>query len=353
MKKDYFRPAVAAMAGYMPGEQPDKKDMVKLNTNENPYPPSPEVEKTLRNLDCARLRRYPNSTSDLVRDVAAGLNGATRENIIVGNGSDDLLTMIFRSFTSPELPMASINPSYTLYQDLAAMQEAKVILIELQERTFALPADILEQAKGANLLMIARPNSPTGNSFPFAEIENICKNFDGMVVIDEAYADFAGDTCMPLALSCPNVIVMRTLSKSYALAGARVGYAVSSPAVIEGLMKLKDSYNVDGIAQAVAAAALGDRAYLDGRVASIKASRTKLAADLSGLGFEVVDSSANFVFARPPRGDGRGYFEFLRDRGVFIRFFDRPRTREYVRITVGTPEEMDILTGLTREYLKK
>ena len=351
--KNYFRKTVADMSGYTPGEQPSG-DIIKINTNENPYPPSPAVAAALRDFSIAALRRYPSARATPLRDLAASMHGVTRENVIAGNGSDDLLTMITRAFTSPELPIACLDPTYTLYRDLAAMQEAKIITIELEPETFALPKDLLEQAKGANLLIIPRPNAPTGNTFPLAEMEHICREFDGMVLIDEAYADFADDNCMPLAAAMPNVIVMRTFSKSYALAGIRAGYAVAAAPVIEGLMKLKDSYNLDAVAQAVAAAALTDREYFNDRCAKIKATRAKLNRDLESLGFYVVPSCTNFLFARPPKPfTAKAIFEFLRDRMIFVRFFDRERTRDYLRISVGSDDEMAKLIAAIREFMQK
>ncbi len=351
--KNYFRKTVADMSGYTPGEQPSG-DIIKINTNENPYPPSPAVAAALRDFANASLRRYPSARANKLRDLAAAMHGVARENVIAGNGSDDLLTMITRAFTSPELPMACLDPTYTLYRDLAAMQEAKIITIELEPETFALPKNLLEQAKGANLLIIPRPNAPTGNTFPLAEMEHICREFDGMVLIDEAYADFADDNCMPLAAAMPNVIVMRTLSKSYALAGIRAGYAVAAAPVIEGLMKLKDSYNLDAVAQAVAAAALTDREYFNDRCAKIKATRAELNRDLESMGFYVVPSCTNFLFARPPKPfTAKAIFEFLRDRMIFVRFFDRERTRDYLRISVGTDDEMAKLIAAIREFMQK
>ncbi|MDD4816494.1 MAG: histidinol-phosphate transaminase [Victivallaceae bacterium] len=351
--KNYFRKAVADMAGYTPGEQPSG-DIIKINTNENPYPPSPAVTAAINGFQTASLRRYPSARADGLRDLIAEMHGVKRENVIAGNGSDDLLTMITRAFVSPELPMACLDPTYTLYRDLAAMQEAKIITVELEPETFALPENLLEQAKGANLLMIPRPNAPTGNTFPLDTVEQICRGFDGMVLIDEAYADFAADNCMRLAATLQNVIVMRTLSKSYSLAGMRAGYAVAAAPVIAGLMKLKDSYNLDAVAQAAAAAALCDRDYFNGRINKIKETRSRLTGELEDMGFIVVPSSTNFVFTRPPKPfTAKAIFEFLRDRLIFVRFFDRERTRDYLRISVGTDDEMAKMLAAIREFMKK
>lgn len=348
--KSYFRPEIDAMAGYVPGEQPKMANLVKLNTNENPFPPSPEVEKVLRSFDAGRMRRYPDPRADLLRSAIAERNKVKKENVIIGNGSDDILTMIFRSFTSPELSMAMLYPSYSLYAELAAMQSAKVIRVPLTEKTFALPENLLSLVRDANLLMLTRPNAPTGNSFDFRTIEDICTKFDGIVVIDEAYADFAEDNCMELAKKYPNVIVMRTFSKSCALAGLRLGYAVSSENIIEGLMKLKDSYNVDMLSQEIALAAYNDTAYFDARVKEVKAMRATLKKELEKLGFHCVDSQSNFLFAMPPDEDGERCFKGLRDEAVIVRYFPGDATGKYVRITIGNPEEnarlLDVLRSI-------
>ena len=299
--KSYFRPEIDAMAGYVPGEQPKMADLVKLNTNENPFSPSPEVEKTLKNFDCARLRRYPDPMADSFRDAVASFWGVKRSNVIAGNGSDDLLTMIFRAFTSPELPVAVLDPSYSLYPELAAMQNAPVIKIKLAEKTFDLPGDILAQAEKANLLMIVRPNAPTGTLFPKETVRNICEKFDGIVVIDEAYADFAADNCIDFAREMDNVIVIRT--------------------------------------QALGEAAFCDHAYFTARRNEVIQMRKYLAEELAKRGFYVPESESNFLFVSPPDGNGKKLFEELRKRAVIVRYFSAPATEAYLRITIGNPQE--------------
>lgn len=339
MKKSYFRPEIDAMAGYVPGEQPVMENLIKLNTNENPYPPSEKVAQALRGFSAETLRRYPDPMANRLRDAVAARFGAHRDNVIIGNGSDDLLTMIFRAFTSPKLPMAMLYPSYSLYAELAAMQGARVVQLPLEKRTFSLPCDLLERVKNCNLLMLTRPNAPTGTLFPRAAVEKICASFDGIVVIDEAYADFAPDNCMDLALKYANVIVMRTFSKSFSLAGVRLGYAVADETLIAGLMKLKDSYNVDRLAQLVGEAAFADVETLERHCRDVCEGRAFLSDGLKKLGFFVADSAANFLFAAPPDGDGKRCFEELRRRAVIVRYFPGEATGEYVRITVGTAGE--------------
>ena len=347
--KSYFRKEIDAIAGYTAGEQPKIANLIKLNTNENPYPPSPAVAVALREFDIARLRRYPDPFADELRDIFAADCNVKRENVIVGNGSDDLLTMCFRGFTSPEHPVAVFDPSYSLYPVLAAMQGAPVIKVALEGNDFSYPADINARTAGANLLVITRPNAPTGTVCPKSLVRKYCENFDGMVLIDEAYGDFADDNCMDLATEYENVIVMRTFSKSCSMAGVRMGYAVSNTTVIEGLMKLKDSYNADMLSQIVAKANYLDKAYRNECIAAIRRDRELMRNDLLKLGFEVPASQANFLFAAPPDGDGEAAFRYLRENAVLVRYFKGDVTGKYIRITIGTPEEnsrvMELLTA--------
>lgn len=349
--KSYFRPEIDALAGYTAGEQPKIPDLIKLNTNENPYPPSPAVETALREFDISRLRRYPDPFADELRDIFAADCQVKRENVIVGNGSDDLLTMCFRAFTSPERPVAVFEPSYSLYPVLAAMQGAEVIRIKLAGGTFAYPENAVALAGKANMLIITRPNAPTGTLCPKTQVRQYCRSFDGIVLIDEAYADFASDNCMDLASEFDNVIVMRTFSKSCSMAGVRLGYAVGNPVLIEGLMKLKDSYNVDMLSQLVGKANYLDKDYRSECVAAIRRDRDYLAAELKKIGFDIPDSQANFLFAAPPDGDGERCFAYLRENAVLVRYFKGETTGHYIRITIGTPEEnRRVLELLTARY---
>ena len=345
----YFRKEIDDMSGYVPGEQPKGMTFIKLNTNENPYPPSPEVEKVLRNFDSSRLRLYPDPLCDELRDTAASLYGVGRENIIAGNGSDDILTIAIRSFTSEKKALACLNPSYSLYKVLARIQGAPCKEIKLNS-DFSLPDDLLEQSKGAGLFIFARPNAPTGNAFPMKSIEKFCAGFDGAVMIDEAYADFADDNCMQLVGKYPNVIIGRTLSKSYSLAGARLGLAVASPAIIDGMMKVKDSYNVNMLTQKLAAVAMRDQAYFKEVTSKIKNTRARLSGELKKFGFTVTNSETNFLFVSPPGGNGEGYYKFLRENLILVRYFSGPVTGPYVRITIGTDEETDKLLEITSKY---
>ena len=351
--KSFFRPAIDAMAGYAPGEQPKMLDLVKLNTNENPFPPSPAVLGALESFDGSMLRRYPDPMADSLCSAIAEINGVTRNMVVAGNGSDDILTMTFRAFTAPDKAAAILEPTYSLYTVLAAMQEAPVIKIKLQsDNNFAMPDDILEQARGANLLIITRPNAPTGNTFAKSDIRRIATEFDGILFIDEAYADFAEDNCMDLVHEFPNVIVSRTSSKSLALAGLRFGYAVANPLIIDGLNKLKDSYNMDMITQKLAEAAIRDQEYLHTTIAKVKTLRAELAAELQKLNFTLIPSQANFIFACPPDQDGAKAFKFLRDHAVIVRYFPGEITGKYLRITVGTAAQNQRLIAVLKELYK-
>ncbi len=343
-----FRPEIDALEGYTPGEQPKLPHLIKLNTNENPYPPSPRVAAALAEFPVQQLRRYPDPLATELRSAIAELHGVIPEQVIAGNGSDDILTMVTRAFTDPWHAIVTPDPTYSLYPVLARMQCAPVRRIPLTPETFELPPDLESFLEGANLLILARPNAPTGNAFPLEQIERICRNFPGVVLIDEAYADFADDNALELARSRNNVLVSRTFSKSYALAGLRLGYAVGDARLIEGLFKLKDSYNLDALTQALGLAAFRDREYLASTVARVRATREQLAAAYRELGFQVVPSQTNFLFVRPPDRDGRGYFQRLREQAVIVRYFPAAPTRDYVRVTIGTPEETERLLELTR-----
>ena len=351
--KSYFREEIAAMAGYTPGEQPKVSRLIKLNTNENPYPPSPEAMKVLQEFDSTRLHRYPNANADEFCEAVAARFGIDRNMVIAGNGSDDILTICFRAFTSEKLSMACLEPTYSLYKELVKMQNAPMQTIKLNTEDFSLPDDFLEQAKGANLLIITRPNAPTGNSFPLEKVREICEKFDGVVLIDEAYADFTNDNCMELAATMPNVIVSRTMSKSYSLAGLRFAYAVGHAELIKGLYKLKDSYNVDMVAQKVALAAFMDSDYLAKNVKAIKETREKTAAALKDMNFKVIPSESNFLFVSPPDEDGERYFKLLRSENIICRYFPGEITGKYLRISIGTAEEMAEVLQITEKIYKK
>ncbi len=336
-----IRPSVAALTPYTPGEQPGP-GVIKLNTNENPYPPSPRVAAALRAADPTLLRLYPDPVSSGLRRQVAELHGCAPEQVFIGNGSDEVLALCVRAFVPEGGTVGYFDPSYSLYPVLAAIEEAPVRPVALTpDFSWAMPADY-----SASLFFLTNPNAPTSRLFPRGEVESFCRRFSGVVLIDEAYVDFASSSCADLALRLPNVLIARTLSKSYSLAGIRLGYAVGPAPLIEALHKIKDSYNISWLTQQLAAAALADPAWMKANVAKITATRERVAQALRSRGWFVFDSSTNFLFARPPARPAREIFEDLRTRKIFVRYFPAPATRDYLRITVGTDAEMDALLAV-------
>ena len=345
-----FRPAVDALQPYVPGRQPAAGSrVVKLNTNENPYPPSPRALAALAEVEGDALRRYPDPTSRAFREAAAETHGVDPAWIIAGNGSDDVLTMLVRAVTGPGRPVVYPAPTYVLYRTLAAIQEAPVVEVPFDD-DFVLPVAALAEAGGA-LTFVANPNSPTGAAAPARTLAYLADSLDGLLVIDEAYAAFAEADALDLVRGRPNVVVLRTLSKSHGLAGLRLGYAVAPPAVIEGLGKVKDSYNVGAVADRVGAAAIRDTAYAQDIAGRIVESRRSLAERLEALGCRVWPSQANFLLVRPPAGDAARVHRQLEAFGVLVRYFDELALAETLRITVGTDEENAALLDALRRIL--
>ncbi|MCK5802178.1 MAG: histidinol-phosphate transaminase [Lentisphaeria bacterium] len=334
----YARANISRMSGYVPGEQPKDKQYTKLNTNENPYPPSPKVFEALANLNPECLRLYSEPVSRDLRGIASEWIGRSPEWALCGNGSDDLLTIAFRTFVDQDQPVAYTMPSYSLYPVLADLQGAQHRVVELDDH-FRLPLDAAARARGASLFIVSRPNAPTGNAFPLDAMHQLCKDFEGVLWIDEAYADFADDNCLEFVTQYPNVVVSRTLSKSYSLAGIRLGVAFANPDLISEMMKVKDSYNVNTMTQLVGAAALRDRGYMRHIAERIRATRSKVTGELTALGFHVLPSQANFLLAEPPC-DAEALFLALRDRGFLVRYFKQERIRQFIRVTIGTEEQM-------------
>ncbi len=339
----YCRNNIAEIEGYTPGEQPQNRDLIKLNTNENPYPPSPAVCDALADVDPADLRLYPNPFAEPVQKEAARVYGVETGQVLCGNGSDDLLTMAVRTFVDQGGALACFEPTYSLYPVLAGIQGAVCRHIPL-DGDFDLPRidTVLEYARDCSLFFVCRPNSPAGNVFDRERVREICEKFHGIVWIDEAYADFAGDNCLNLVAEYDNVVVSRSLSKSYSLAGLRLGVAVGRPEQISQMIKVKDSYNVDMLTQRIGAAALEDQQHMRGNAERIKATRERLSRRLVGLGWQVVPSEANFVFAAPPAGAAYT-MDFLRRNDVLVRHFPGTRTGDYLRITIGSDQEIDTL----------
>ena len=328
--------SVRRLEAYTPGEQPKSRGVVKLNTNENPYPPSPECAKVLASFALDRLRRYPDPVFTELREAIAKDIGAGSDRIFIGNGSDEVLAVAAKTFVEDDEAVASLDPSYSLYKTLAAIRNVPWTGFEKLEVPPPKKAHV-------SLFLLTNPNAPTGVMKPVEEIAAFAKKFKGVVLVDEAYADFASDNCMRLAAAerNRNIIVMRTFSKSYSLAGLRVGYCVGPKKLIEAMYKVKDSYNVDAVAQAVALAAVKDRGWMERNVARVKATRRRFTAELTRRGWDVMPSETNFVFAKPPAGENAAeIFARLKAENVFVRYFPGTKTGDRLRITVGTDAEM-------------
>ena len=340
MAPNFVRSTVRAMEGYTPGEQPGvSARVVKLNTNENPYPPSPRVIAAIHDIEGETLRRYPNPNADLFRHAAAKLHGVTPEMIIAGNGSDDILTIATRTFVPAGGLIAYPDPSYSLYSVLSQLQDARSIAVPWSDH-YSLPIPSLLASK-ANAIYLANPNAPTGTLVPAAKVAELAAAFEGLLLVDEAYADFADENCMDLVETYPNVVISRSLSKAYSLAGLRFGYAVAQPEVIFEMMKAKDSYNTDAISVLAATAAIEDQAYARQTWENVRAERKKLTAELTHMGWNVQPSQANFLWTAPPDRRGREAYLGLKQQGILVRFFEK--LPDHIRITVGQSHENNAL----------
>lgn len=374
-----IRPIVRKLHPYTPGEQPKMPGLIKLNTNENPFPPSPHVLEAVRAAVDARLRLYPNPTADRLREKLAAYHGCKPENIIVGNGSDELLEMAVHAFVEPvsalrpapgkQLKLASgknrkskalvqyFEPSYSLYPVLAQMHGAVGNAVPLNP-DFTMPsvAELRRRRRwdfDAALTFVTTPNAPTGTGISTSSLEELCTATRGVVVLDEAYADFAPENALHLALKYPNVLVSRTFSKAYSLCFLRVGYFVGHPTLIAALHKIRDSYNVNGLGQIAAEATLEDLDYYRANIRTIIKTRDELSRELTNLGFSVIPSVTNFIFTRPPRMAAVKWYEALRQRNILVRWFDQPVVRDYLRITIGTAEQMEQFLSGVRQILAR
>jgi histidinol-phosphate aminotransferase len=336
----YLRPNIRAMAGYTPGEQPQVDGIIKLNTNENPYPPSPHVIASIGELLRGdRLRKYPDPSGLAFRRVASKLFGVDPDAILIGNGSDDILTILTRAFVPTDGLIVSPSPSYLLYATLADIQGARFEAVPFAPN-WQLPRPWPKP--DAHLTLVANPNSPTGTTVSNAELERLASELRGPLVVDEAYVDFADAHAISLT-RLPNVIVTRTLSKSYSLAGLRFGFAIASPELVRELIKVKDSYNCDALSLAGAQAALEDQAYLAETRSKIIATRTRLTRELAKLGFDVLPSQANFVWATRSDRAVKPIFEELKKRKILVRYMNYPGHGDGLRISVGSDAEIDRL----------
>jgi histidinol-phosphate aminotransferase len=342
---DPLRPAIRAMMGYVPGEQPRGDDIIKLNTNENPYPPSPRVFEALRAaLTGNILRKYPDPTGKEFRQTAARVLNVDPEGILIGNGSDDILTIVTRAFVPEGGTIVSPTPSYPLYKTLASIQGARFVTVPFAaDWTLPRPWPIPD----AHLTFIPNPNSPSGTTVSLAAL----KELPGTLLVDEAYGDFSDVSALPLVRGGDTpVIVSRTFSKSYALAGMRFGFAVADPALIRELVKVKDSYNCDALSQVAATAAISDQNYLAEVRAKILATRARMEHELATLGFAVTPSQANFVWCRASRSV-KPIYEALKAQGILVRYMTYEGYGDGLRISVGTDVEIDRLLEALRAIL--
>ena len=342
MAPQFVRANIRAMAGYTPGEQPSIGErVVKLNTNENPFPPSEKVMQAIAQIEPELLRRYPNPTADVFRNAAAKVLGVDRDMIMAGNGSDDILSIAVRTFVGAGDLLAFPEPTYSLYPVLADLAEVAHTTVAW-DKDYSLPAEAL-LSTNPKAIFLANPNAPTATFVPPAKIRDLARKFSGLLLIDEAYADFADDNCLSLVKDHGNIVVCRTLSKAYSLAGLRFGFAVAQKQVISEMMKVKDSYNCDAISICAAAAAIADQEYASDKWEYVRKERARLTKELNSMGWKVIPSQANFILVHAPDGNGKAAYQGLKDQGILVRYFDRPGLTDKIRITVGTAEENNAL----------
>jgi histidinol-phosphate aminotransferase len=346
---------------YVYGEQPKIKGLVKLNTNENPFPPSPKVLRAIKGATDERLRLYPDPTAQPLREKLARLHRCSPDNIIIGNGSDELLALAVRCFAEPgredKTLVQYFTPSYSLYPVLADIHGSSKNAVPLKPN-FHLP-DLAELKRSqawrfnAALTFITTPNAPGGCGYTTSELEKLCRAQKGVIVLDEAYVDFADENALKLALKYPHVLVARTFSKAYSLCFQRVGYFVGNAELIAALHKIRDSYNVNGLGQVAAEATLDDLAYYRANFKRIIATREWLSRELTLLGFRVFPSQANFILVVPPRFAAQNWLQKLRAQKVLVRWFSALDVKKYLRITIGTRKEMDTFLHAARKILSQ
>jgi histidinol-phosphate aminotransferase len=344
--RSLLRASVRAVVPYVPGEQPAPgRRVIKLNTNENPYPPSPLVLEALRDAIDGTIRLYPDPEAQALRRRASDVYRVPVDHIMAGNGSDELLALLLRATVDPGERVAFPVPTYSLYETLVAVQGGEVVQIEFPD-DWSLPRSLA--SAGARVTFLCNPNSPSGTVVPLDAVDALAREVRGVVVVDEAYVDFADGDAMSLVGRLHNVVVLRTFSKSFSLAGLRAGLAFAHPDLLSGLRTVKDSYNLNRLTQLAAEAALSDLPHMQANVSRIRATRARLSASLVELGYRVPASHANFVLARWPGRDQAPVAAALADRGVLVRHFPTPRLLDALRITVGTDEETDVLVDHLR-----
>ena len=337
---------------YVPGEQPKKKSMIKLNTNENPYPPAPGVEAAMKSLDTDRFRLYPDPAADVLVAALAERYGLEKNQVFVGVGSDDVLAMAFLTFFNSDKPVLFPDISYSFYSVWADLYRIPYERPALDEAFCIRKEDYYKENGG---VIFPNPNAPTSLAMGLSDVEDIiAHNQDVVVIVDEAYIDFGGQSALPLLEKYENLLVVQTFSKSRSMAGMRIGYAMGNPALIKALNDVKYSFNSDTMNQTalcLGVEAVKDEVYFRETVGKIKATRERTKERLSALGFVYPEPSANFIFASRPGTDAKALFEALKEKDIYVRYFNVPRIDQYLRITIGTDEQMDKLFEFLENYL--
>lgn len=344
------RDNILAMTGYVPGEQPLDTQVIKLNTNENPYPPSPRALDAIAAVTAEQLRRYPSPDAMAFRQAAARVHGVSPDMILATNGGDELLAMVFRACVGEGQNVAWLDPSYSLYPVLARMQAARQMILpyNISGTTWELPDAIF--GLDAKLLLIVNPNAPSGTFIGMDTLSRIISGFSGLVLVDEAYVNFAPHSALPLVGKFPNLVLLRSMSKGYGLAGLRFGYAIGQVEVLRQLHKVRDSYPCDALAIAAATAAIEDQTYARGTWERVKTERQWIRSQLVTMGYSMPESHANFVLARVPAGtDARALYEQLKARNILVRYFALPGLTDKLRITIGSPEQNRALVAALQQ----
>ncbi len=350
--KRYLK-AIRQVVPYVPGDQPDFPDMIKLNTNENPYSPAPAVQKIMQESQAELLRLYPDPTAHQLNAAIAKAYQVDEAQVFTGVGSDDVLAMIFQTFFNSELPIFFPDITYAFYPVWCDLFRIPYEIKPLDENFRIVPEDYFKENGG---IVFPNPNAPTGIALPLSEIERILQhNPESLVVVDEAYVDFGGESALPLLDKYENLMIVQTFSKSRAMAGARIGFAIGHPDLIRALHDVKysfNSYTMNRAALAAGTASVEDSAYLKEITAKIIATRERSKQELAAMGFCFPDSMSNFLFVTHPKCDAHDLFEALRNAHIFVRWFDAPRVRDYLRITIGTDAQMDALFAFLKKYLE-
>ncbi len=340
----YWSPIVHQLTPYIPGEQPQDQAYIKLNTNENPYPPSPRVIEAISALDGDRLRRYPDPESSALSQALADYFSVEASNVFIGNGSDEVLAHSFQAFFNNGRPLLFPDISYSFYPVYCCLYQIEYRSIPLQV-DFSLAIDDFSAGNGG--IIFPNPNAPTSRLLPLQDIEALCHRHESsLIIVDEAYIDFGGESAIPLTRHYDNLLVIQTFSKSRSLAGLRLGYAIGQRHLIDGLKRVKDSFNsypIDSIAQSAAIAALDDDDYFRDCCNRIISCRSSLTAALGTLGFDILPSAANFLFVRHPTARAAALYRQLKEQGILVRHFSKPRIADYLRITIGTDEQCTLL----------